>query len=135
MPYAALNLPFFHLVAHRLLRSDSPRTRGCGPSGCLSPFQILIKIVLPLSTPALATTALLAFIFAWNEFMFALTFMNVESAKTITVGVATLSGAFTYEIPLQLLAAWSIASSLPLIALVVIFQRRIVAGLMAGAGK
>jgi ABC-type glycerol-3-phosphate transport system permease component len=101
----------------------------------LSPFQILTKIVLPLSTPALATTALLAFIFAWNEFMFALTFMNVESAKTITVGVATLSGAFTYVIPWGLLAAGVIASSLPLIALVVIFQRRIVAGLTAGAGR
>ena len=67
--------------------------------------------------------------------MFALTFMNAESAKTITVGVATLSGAFTYEIPWGLLAAGVIASSLPLIALVVIFQKRIVAGLTAGAGK
>ena len=135
LPYAALNLPFsiwlltgyFSQIPHEL--EEAAAVDG------LSPFQILTKIVLPLSTPALATAALLAFIFAWNEFMFALTFMNVESAKTITVGLATLSGAFTYEIPWGLLAAGVIASSLPLIALVVIFQRRIVAGLTAGAGK
>ena len=79
------------------------------------------------------TTGILVFIFSWNEFMFALTFMNLESAKTITVGIATLSGAFTYEIPWGLLAAGVVASSIPLIVLAVIFQRKIVAGLTAGA--
>jgi multiple sugar transport system permease protein len=59
----------------------------------------------------------------------------VESAKTITEGVATLSGAFTYETPWGLLAAGVVASSFPLIVLVTVFQRRIVAGLTAGAGK
>jgi ABC-type glycerol-3-phosphate transport system permease component len=67
--------------------------------------------------------------------MFALTFMNQESAKTITVGIATLSGAFAYDIPFGLLAAGIIVSSTPLIILVLIFQRRIVAGLTAGAVK
>jgi len=135
LPYAALNLPFavwlltgyFGQIPHEL--EEAAAVDG------LSQFQTLTKIVLPLSAPALATTGLLAFIFAWNEFMFALTFMNAESAKTITVGVATLSGAFTYEIPWGLLAAGVIASSIPLIALVVIFQKKIVAGLTAGAGK
>jgi multiple sugar transport system permease protein len=101
----------------------------------LTPLQTLIRVVLPLSIPALVTTGLLTFIFAWNEFMFALTFLNEESAKTVTVGVATLSGAFTYENPWGLLAAGVIASSLPLIVLVVVFQKRIVSGLTAGAGK
>jgi hypothetical protein len=73
------------------------------------------------------TTGILVFIFSWNEFMFALTFMNLESAKTITVGIATLSGAFTYEVPWGLLAAGVVASSIPLIVLAVIFQRKIVA--------
>ena len=67
--------------------------------------------------------------------MFALTFMNIESQKTVTVGVATLSGAFSYEIPWGQIAAGVIASSIPLIALVIFFQRKIVAGLTAGAVK
>jgi ABC-type glycerol-3-phosphate transport system permease component len=67
--------------------------------------------------------------------MFALTFMNLDSAKTVTVGVATLSGAFAYEIPWGLLAAGVVVSALPLILLVLIFQRRIVDGLTAGSTK
>jgi len=87
------------------------------------------------ATPALITAGILVFIFCWNEFMFALTFMNIESQKTVTVGVATLSGAFSYEIPWGQIAAGVIASSIPLIALVIFFQRKIVAGLTAGAVK
>jgi trehalose/maltose transport system permease protein len=135
LPYAALNLPFAVWLLTGYFGQIPYELEEAAAVDGLSRFQTLTKIILPLSTPALATTGLLAFIFAWNEFMFALTFMNVESAKTITVGVATLSGAFTYEIPWGLLAAGVIASSLPLIALVVIFQKRIVAGLTAGAGK
>ena len=135
LPYSALNLPlsiwlltgYFEQIPHEI--EEAAEVDG------LSRLQTFTKIVLPLSAPALATTGMLAFIFAWNEFMFALTFMNLESAKTITVGVATLSGAFTYEIPWGLLAAGVVASSFPLILLVTVFQRRIVAGLTAGAGK
>jgi multiple sugar transport system permease protein len=135
LPYAALNLPlsiwlltgYFEQIPYEL--EEAASVDG------LSRFQIFLKIILPLSAPALATTAILAFIFAWNEFMFALTFMNLESARTITVGAATLSGAFMYEIPWGLLAAGVVAGSFPLIVLVVVFQRRLVAGLTAGAGK
>jgi ABC-type glycerol-3-phosphate transport system permease component len=67
--------------------------------------------------------------------MFALTFINIESQKTVTLGVATLSGAFTFEIPWGQIAAGVIASSLPLILLVILFQRKIVAGLTGGAVK
>ena len=67
--------------------------------------------------------------------MFALTFMNREISRTITVGVATLSGAYTYEIPWGLLAAGIVVSTAPLIAAVALFQKRIVAGLTAGGVK
>jgi ABC-type glycerol-3-phosphate transport system permease component len=72
---------------------------------------------------------ILVFVFSWNEFMFALTFINSEEAKTITLGVSTLSGALAYDIPYGLLAAGVIASSAPLVVLVLLFQRRIVSGL------
>ena len=84
-------------------------------------------------SPALVTTGILVFIFSWNEFMFALTFMNLESTKTVTVGIATLSGAFAEQVPWGLLAAGVVASSVPLIVFVLFLQRRIVAGLTAGA--
>jgi len=135
LPYTALNLPFSIWLLMGYFNQIPYELEEAAAVDGLSRLQTLVRIVLPLSVPALATTGILAFIFAWNEFMFALTFMNRESAKTITVGVATLSGAFTYEIPWGLLAAGVIASALPLIVLVMFFQRRVVAGLTAGSGK
>jgi ABC-type glycerol-3-phosphate transport system permease component len=85
--------------------------------------------------PAMIAAGVLVFIFSWNEFMFALTFMNIESQKTVTVGVATLSGAFAYEIPWGQIAAGVIASALPLVLVAIVFQRKIVSGLTAGAVK
>jgi multiple sugar transport system permease protein len=135
LPYSALNLPFgIWLLTGYFARIPNELEEAAQIDG-MSPFMTFLKIVLPLAAPALVTTGLLIFIFSWNEFMFALTFMNAETAKTITVGIGTLSGAFTYEIPLGLLAAGVFVSSVPLIVLVVIFQRWIVAGLTAGAVK
>ena len=135
LPYAALNLPLTIWLLTGYFEQIPYEIEEAAAMDGLSRLQTFVKVILPLSAPALATTGMLAFIFAWNEFLFALTFMNRESSKTITVGVATLSGAFTYEIPWGLLAAGVVASSFPLILLVTVFQRRIVAGLTAGAGK
>jgi len=135
LPYSALNLPFaiwlltgaFEQIPHEL--EEAAEIDGLGS------FGIFRRIILPLAAPALFTAGILVFIFSWNEFMFALTFMNIESQKTVTVGVATLSGAFNYEIPWGQIAAGVIVSSLPLVALVALFQRRIVSGLTAGSVK
>ena len=134
-PYAALNLPFSIWLLTGYFSQIPYELEEAAAIDGLSRFQTFAQIIVPVSMPALATTEILAFIFAWNEFMLALTFLNRESVKTITVGVATLSGAFTYEIPWGLLAAGVVASSLPLIIFVTIFQKRVVAGLTAGAGK
>jgi multiple sugar transport system permease protein len=135
LPYAALNLPFSIWLLTGYFSQIPYELEEAAAIDGLSRFQTFSKIILPVSTPALATTGILAFIFAWNEFMLALTFLNRESVKTITVGVATLSGAFAYEIPWGLLAAGVVASSLPLILFVLILQKRVVAGLTAGTGK
>jgi trehalose/maltose transport system permease protein len=135
LPYSALNLPFaIWLLAGAFEQIPFELEEAAATDG-LTRFQIFRLIVLPLSTPALITAGILVFISAWNEFMLALTFINIESQKTVTLGVATLSGAFTYEIPWGQIAAGVVASSAPLIVLLVIFQRRIVAGLTAGAVK
>jgi multiple sugar transport system permease protein len=135
LPYAALNLPFSIWLLTGYFGQIPYELEEAAAVDGLSRLQTFWRIVVPVSAPALATTGILAFIFAWNEFMLALTFLNRESVKTITVGVATLSGAFAYEIPWGLLAAGVMASSLPLIVFVIIFQKRVASGLTAGVGK
>lgn len=135
LPYAALNLPFSIWLLTGYFSQIPEELEEAAAIDGLSRLETLWKIVLPLSVPALVTTGLLAFIFAWNEFLLALTFLQIDAARTVTVGLATLGGAFADEIPWALLAAGVIASSVPLIAFVIVFQRRIVAGLTAGAGK
>jgi len=135
LPCAALNLPFaIWLLTGSFEQIPFELEEAAAVDG-LTRLQTFRTVIIPLSIPSLVTTGILAFISTWNEFMFALTFMNVESQKTVTVGIATLSGAFADEIPYGLIAAGVVASSIPLIILVVIFQRRIISGLTAGAVK
>jgi multiple sugar transport system permease protein len=134
-PYAAMNLPFaIWLLTGSFEQIPFELEEAAAVDG-MTRWQTFTRVVLPLAAPSLITAGILVFIFSWNEFMFALTFINIESQKTVTVGVATLSGAFAEEIPYGQIAAGVIASSVPLILLVVAFQRRIVAGLTAGALK
>jgi len=133
LPYAALNLPLTILVLHSFFRQlprdleDAARVDG------YSTPQLLLQIVLPLTLPALVTTGILAFIAAWNEFIFALTFITREEMKTIPVAAAQLSGATLMEIPYGPLAAATVIGTFPLVLLVFFFQRQIIQGLTAGA--
>lgn len=135
IPYAAINLPLTILVMRSFFQQlpkdleDSARVDG------YNTIQMLTQIVMPMTLPALVTTGILAFISAWNEFIFALTFITRESMKTIPVATAQLSGASVFEIPYGPIAAATILGTLPLVALVLAFQRKIVQGLTAGAVK
>ena len=101
-----------------------------------SPFQTFYMILLPLTAPALVTTGLLAFIAAWNEYLFALTFTSVEpAARTVTVAIALFTGEIARQEPFGEIMAAGVVVTIPLIALVLIFQKRIMAGLTAGAVK
>ena len=96
VPYAALNLPFAIWLLTGSFEQIPVELEEAAAVDGLTQFQTYRMIVLPLAAPALITAGVLVFIFAWNEFMLALTFMNMETQKTVTLGVATLSGAFTY---------------------------------------
>lgn len=101
-----------------------------------SPFQTFYMILLPLTMPALVTTGLLAFINAWNEYLFALTFTTIEpNARTVPVAIALFSGQIAFQEPFGEIMAAAIVVTIPLLALVLIFQQKIVAGLTAGAVK
>jgi trehalose/maltose transport system permease protein len=103
--------------------------------GC-TPFQTFYMILLPLTAPALVTTGLLAFIGAWNEYLFALTFtLTQPAASTVTVAITRFTGVIARNEPFGEIMAASVVVTVPLIILVMIFQRRIVQGLTAGAVK
>ena len=130
-----MNLPLtIWLLAGYLQKIPKELEEAASIDG-MTELQTFRLIFLPLAAPALATTGILVFIFCWNEFMFALAFMNLDSARTVTVGTATLSGAFAYQTPWGLIAAGVVMTALPLIVLVVFFQRRIVEGLTSGSVK
>jgi trehalose/maltose transport system permease protein len=99
-------------------------------------FQTFYMILLPLTLPALVTTGLLAFIAAWNEYLFALTFTTIDpSARTVPVAIALFTGTIARQEPFGEIMAAAVVVTVPLIALVLIFQQKIVAGLTAGAVK
>jgi trehalose/maltose transport system permease protein len=99
-------------------------------------FQTFYMILLPLTAPALVTTGLLAFISAWNEYLFALTFTLIDPAsRTVPVAIALFGGTVSRQEPIAEIMAASVVVTIPLIILVLIFQRRIVEGLTAGAVK
>ena len=100
-----------------------------------TPLGVVWRIFVPLLVPAMVTSGLLAFIAAWNEFLFALTFTLNDDARTVPVAIALITGASQYELPWGRVMAASVIVTLPLVLLVLAFQRRIVAGLTAGAVK
>ena len=101
-----------------------------------TPFQTFYMILLPLTAPALVTTGLLAFIGAWNEYLFALTFTTIEpDARTVPVAIAQFTGEVARQEPFGEIMAAAVVVSIPLLILVLIFQRKIVEGLTAGAVK
>jgi trehalose/maltose transport system permease protein len=100
-----------------------------------TPFQTFWRILVPLTAPALVTTGLLAFISAWNEYLFALTFTLVSKAsQTVPVAIANFGG-YGYEVPIADRIAATVIVTIPVLVLVLIFQRRIIEGLTAGAVK
>ncbi|MCA3777545.1 MAG: carbohydrate ABC transporter permease [Burkholderia sp.] len=108
---------------------DAARVDGVGV------FTLIFRIFLPLLRPALAATSLLAFVSAWNEFLFALTFTISSSERTVPVAITMISGASSYELPWGTIMAASAIVTVPLVLLVMLCQRHIVSGLTAGAVK
>jgi multiple sugar transport system permease protein len=98
-------------------------------------FQAFRKVVVPLAAPGLATAGILTFIGVWNEFLFSITLTSSSSARTVPAAIAFFTGSTQFELPLGTISAASVVISVPLIFLVLFFQKRIVAGLTAGAVK
>lgn len=135
LPYAAINLPLAVWVLESGFRQLPPELDEAARVDGLGPVARLLRIHLPLAAPSVATASLIVFIFCWNEFMLALTFMTRDAGKTVTAGIASVGAASLYEIPWGQLSAAVVLSTLPLVLLVLVFQRQIVSGLTRGAIK
>ncbi|HEX2135014.1 MAG TPA: carbohydrate ABC transporter permease [Microvirga sp.] len=130
-----LTLPFTVWVLTTFMRELPREIEEAALVDGATPWITLRRIFLPLMAPAAVTTGLLAFIAAWNEFLFALTFTLTDEQRTVPVAIALMSGSTAYELPWGTIMAASVIVTVPVIALVLVFQRRIVAGLTAGAVK
>jgi len=135
LPYTAVNLPLTISVMRSFFLQLPQELEDAAKVDGYNTWQMLTQIVLPLTVPALVTTGVLTFIFAWNEFIFALTFITRESMKTIPVATAQLGSTSVFEIPYGPIAAATVLGTLPLVLLVLFFQHKIVQGLTAGAVK
>lgn len=136
IPYTAFILPlaifilttFFAAVPGELV--EAARVDGA------TPFQAFRKVALPLARPGLVSAAIVVFVFAWNEFLLASAFAPRSlAAQTVPVAIAGFTGSVEFQRPIGTIAAASVIVTLPLVVGVLIFQRRIVAGLASGAVK
>lgn len=133
--YLILTLPFTTWVLTSFIRDLPVELEEAALIDGCSRLRILTQVLLPLMWPAIASTGLLAFILSWNEFLFALTFILTDENRTVPVAIGLLTGSSRYEVPYGLLMAASVTVTLPLLVLVLIFQRKIVAGLTTGSVK
>ena len=133
--HLVITLPFTVWVLVTFMRQLPRELEEAALMDGLGVFTIIFRIFLPLLWPALVATGLLAFIASWNEFLFALTFTLSTEQRTVPVAITLISGSSGFELPWGSIMAASVIVTLPLVVLVVYFQRRIVAGLTAGAVK
>ena len=133
--YTIFTLPFTVWVLTTFMRDLPVEIEEAAIVDGASPWVIITRVFMPLMWPALVTTGLLAFIGAWNEFLFALTFTVSNETRTVPVAIALLSGGSQFEIPWGAIMAASVIVTVPLVILVLVFQRKIISGLTAGGVK
>jgi trehalose/maltose transport system permease protein len=132
--YLTFTLPFTVWVLTNFFRAMPGELEEAALVDGASPFRTFWEILLPLALPGLVTTGLLAFIQAWNEFLFALSF-TLTRARTVQPAIASFSGNTQFDVPWGNIMAASVLVTIPLVVLVLIFQRKILGGLTAGAVK
>ncbi|MDR9391713.1 MAG: carbohydrate ABC transporter permease [Trueperaceae bacterium] len=134
--YPLFTLPFAAWVLTSFFRGLPREIEEAAVVDGATTAQIFVRILLPLTVPALVTTGLLTFIVSWNEYVFALAFtLTNPSAQTVPVAVAQFAGIVEQQEPIAEIMAAAIIVTVPLVVLVLIFQRRIAAGLTAGSVK
>ncbi len=134
--YPLFTLPFATWVLTSFFRGLPREIEEAAVVDGATTAQIFVRILLPLTVPALVTTGLLTFIVSWNEYLFALSFtITNPSAQTVPVAIAQFAGVVEQQEPIAEIMAAAMIVTLPLVLLVLVFQQRIAAGLTAGSVK
>jgi trehalose/maltose transport system permease protein len=137
LTYLVFTLPFTVWVLTSFFRQLPGALEEAAYVDGATPFQTFYKVLLPLAGPGLVTTGLLAFIGAWNEFLFAVSFTQTPEHRTVPPAIANFAGTTGsgFEVPWGSIMAATVVVTVPIVVLVLIFQRKILAGLTAGAVK
>src|SRR3954451_661630 len=135
IPYMPFTLPLAIYTLSAFFREIPWELEQAAQVDGATPFQAFTKVIAPLAAPGVFTTAILVFIFAWNDFLFANTLTSTPAARTVPATLAFFTGASQFDQPIAAIAAAAVVVTVPIIIMVLIFQRRIVAGLTAGAVK
>jgi multiple sugar transport system permease protein len=134
-PFLAFTLPLTIYVLASFFREIPRDLSDAALVDGATHFQAFRKVVVPLAAPGLVTAGLLSFIWAWNEFLLAITLTSSPEARPVPPALAFFTGSQQFEVPLGTITAATVVVTVPLVILVLIFQKRIVAGLTAGAVK
>jgi multiple sugar transport system permease protein len=135
IPYLTFALPLATYILVSFFREIPKDLEEAALVDGATNFEAFRKVVVPLAAPGLATAGILTFIAAWNEFLLAITLTSNSQARTVPAAIAFFTGSTQFEQPLGTISAASVTISVPLIIAVLLFQKRIVAGLTAGAVK
>jgi multiple sugar transport system permease protein len=135
IPYMTFALPMAIWVLSAFFREIPWELEQAASVDGATPFQAFRKVIVPLAAPGVFTAAILVFFFAWNDFVFAITLTSTDKSRTVPAALNFFTGASQFQQPTGAIAAAAIVVTIPIILLVLAFQRRIVAGLTSGAVK
>jgi multiple sugar transport system permease protein len=135
VPYVTFGLPLAIYTLSAFFREIPWELEKAAKMDGATPFQAFTKVIAPLAAPGMFTTAILVFILCWNDFLFAISLTSTTRARTVPAAIGFFSGSSQFTAPTGSIAAAAVIITIPIIVFVLLFQRRIVAGLTSGAVK
>ncbi|ONH28791.1 carbohydrate ABC transporter permease [Pseudofrankia asymbiotica] len=135
IPYLTFSLPLAIYTLSAFFREIPWDLEKAAQVDGATPLQAFLRVIAPLAAPGMVTTAILVFIFCWNDFLFAISLTSTERSRTVPAAIAFFTGASQFAQPIGSIAAAAVVITIPIIIFVLLFQRRIVAGLTSGAVK
>jgi trehalose/maltose transport system permease protein len=135
IPYMTFSLPLSIYTLSAFFREIPWELERAAALDGATPIQAFRRVIIPLAAPGVFTTAILVFLYCWNDFVFAISLTSTNNARTVPAALAFFTGASQFEQPTGSIAAAAVVITIPVVIVVLLFQRRIVAGLTAGAVK
>ncbi|MGH4024321.1 MAG: carbohydrate ABC transporter permease, partial [Pseudonocardiaceae bacterium] len=135
LPYITFSLPLAIYTLAAFFREIPWELEKAAKMDGATPAQAFRSVIVPLAAPGVVTTAILVFIFCWNDFLFAISLTSTDAARTVPAAMANFTGSSQFEEPTGSISAAAVVITIPIIVFVLFFQRRIVAGLTSGAVK